>query len=178
MEKARPQVLDLCALSQGMAGLTANAGGFMAECASVCLEERGHSRGVGLRVSGKLRCTCDLNWLPVTEQMRRAHNDAEVATEHGAYAVAILLVLGHMGYEALEKSVKGTGFDYWVGDASTLPFQKKARLEVSGIRSGNAQDVAKRVKDKKAQTRKSDGEYPACVVVVEFGKPRAQVVLR
>jgi hypothetical protein len=39
-------------------------------------------------------------------------------------------------FTVIERSRKGTGFDYWLGsedEAGELPFQNKVRLEVSGI---------------------------------------------
>jgi len=176
--KGKSKNLDLDLLSRGMPGLTQAAGTFMAECASVCLEDRGHQPHVLLGVSGDFDISCPLLWSPTTKQMRSCHNDKEVATEYGAYGIAILLLLKQAGVEVLEKSVKGGGFDYWLGRSSPFPFQKKARLEVSGIREGDSTDLERRVKIKIEQTKKSDGKFPAYVVVVEFGSPRARVVKR
>lgn len=71
----------------------------------------------------------------------------------------------------IERSSKGTGFDYWLGTVDTMekiPFQNKVRLEVSGIRKGDDSRVKARVKQKKEQTKLSDGKYPAYTIVVEF----------
>ena len=83
----------------------------------------------------------------------------------------------------IERSVKGTGIDYWLGhEAEGPPFQHKARLEISGILSveGSYSDVekavSKRVRDKLKQTAdSSSGSLPAYVIVVEFGSPLGQV---
>lgn len=79
----------------------------------------------------------------------------------------------------MERSAKGTGIDYWLGDdAEGPPFQNKARLEVSGIlrAEGNVETVVSgRVRAKQRQTQRSSGTLPACVVVVEFGSPLAEV---
>ncbi|MCX5770926.1 MAG: hypothetical protein NTZ09_11730 [Candidatus Hydrogenedentes bacterium] len=178
MKEDKNTPLDLEVLTEGMGGLTPAMGEVMAECASVCLEERGHRSGILLRVSGAFAFSCRLRWPNTTEQMRRCHNDREVATENGAYGIAILLVRKETGYKALERSMKGGGFDYWVGKDAALPFQYKARLEVSGIRLGDERDLSAKVREKVEQTRKSDGKFPAYVVVVEFGSPKASVVKR
>ena len=54
-----------------------------------------------------------------------------------AVGVAILLAKSELGYSVMERSRKGTGFDYWIGDETELPFDRKARLEISGIRKGS-----------------------------------------
>ncbi len=76
----------------------------------------------------------------------------------------------------IERSRKGTGFDYWLGtqgSTATLPFDRMARLEVSGIRSkGNRSQINARVKQKTEQTRASDAQgLPAYIIVVEFSRP-------
>jgi len=78
----------------------------------------------------------------------------------------------------VERSKKGAGFDYWLGeknDGGPL-FQGKARLEVSGIRTGSESAVESRVKQKLRQTQPSDGTLPAIIIVVEFGSPQSVVV--
>ena len=99
-----------------------------------------------------------------------------MATEHGAYGIACLLILDLTGLTVIQRSRKGTGFDFWLGDDEELPFQNKARLEVSGIRQGDAARVAARVAQKKKQTGRSDGFLPAYVIVVDFGTPLARVI--
>jgi hypothetical protein len=49
---------------------------------------------------------------------------------------------------SIERSRKGTGFEYWLGTSETdeeLPFKNKVRLEVSGIRSGDSSRVKARL---------------------------------
>lgn len=97
----------------------------------------------------------------------------------GAYGIAFLLIRDLTGLGVIERSRKGTGFDYWLGHAGDdLPFQNKARLEVSGIRQGDAARQAARMSRKTKQTERSDGVLPAYVIVVEFGTPTALVVRR
>ncbi len=77
-------------------------------------------------------------------------------------------------YTVIERSRKGTGFDYWLStkdETDALPFQNKVRLEVSGIRRGNDSRVRARVKQKIEQTNPSDGVLPAYIIVIEFSRP-------
>ena len=87
--------------------------------------------------------------------------------EFGAVAVAILLVKREVGYSVIERSRKGTGFDYWIGEESELPFARKARLEVSGIRKGTTREVNARVNEKLKQIERSGDSPPGYVIVVE-----------
>jgi len=73
-------------------------------------------------------------------------------------------------------SRKSGGFDYWLGERGDPLFQKKARLEVSGILSGKRSDIRARIKQKREQTTASDHlSLPAYIIVVEFSTPTAQV---
>jgi len=116
----------------------------------------------------------------VTEQIKKTWNDTQEMTEYGASGVAILLILKLTKYTVIERSRKGTGFDYWLGDKnSLLPFQSSARLEVSGILKGDNTIFNSRVKQKLKQTFPTDStNLPAYVVVVEFGLPKAKMVTK
>jgi len=171
--------LDLNKLCNGMPGITPEIGATLAQAASVCFGDQQHSLGVEMVVGG-LRQTVQVYWPEPTEQAFRAWNDEQVTTEHGACGVAVLLIKSFTEYTVIERSRKGTGFDYWLGyqeEDAVLPFDKKARLEVSGIRKGTEQQVRSRVQTKLKQTNPSDGRgLPAYIAVVEFGTPRTEVV--
>ena len=168
-------MLDLNSLGKGLPAITPGFGMALAEAGGVCLESQNHSQGVQLRVRGYSNRCYPLDWPSITEQTRRCWNDQEVATEHGAMGIAVLLAQKETGYTVIRRSRKGTGFDYWMGDVSVYPFQNRARLEISGIREGNDQQVKARVQQKLKQTDRSDGALPAYVIVVEFGQPLAEV---
>jgi hypothetical protein len=148
----------------------------LAEAAAVCLAESEHQKGVRMTVSGDFTETFNLYWPDVTDDMRRFWGDVEVTTENGAYGIACLLIRRLTPFTVIERARKGRGFDYWLGYDGDLLFQKKARLEVSGIGKGSSREVARRVKIKLKQTERSDGALPAYIVVVEFGTPTSQVV--
>src|SRR4051812_4992081 len=81
-------------------------------------------------------------------------------------------------FHTLTQSRKGTGFDWWLAAEDNL-FQAAARLEVSGIMRGSARRVNGRLKDRMAQTERSDRSgLTAFIAVIEFGRPLAKVVRR
>jgi len=88
--------------------------------------------------------------------------------------LAILLALKLTDYTIIEKSARKNGFDYWLGQKGDILFQKKARLEISGIFKGAVKDVNARYKVKVKQTNQSDSlNLPAYVGIVEFSNPTA-----
>jgi len=151
----------------------------MAQAAVVCLDHQAHTSAVHLVVDGNFTATFSLSWSEeVTEAKRRFWNDLEDATQQGAYAVAILLIRALTGITVIERSRKGTGFDWWLGTEDNL-FQGKARLEVSGILRGTTRRINSRIKARMGQTRQSDHlALTSYVVVMEFGTPRSRVVQR
>ena len=80
----------------------------------------------------------------------------------------------------MERSRKGTGFDYWLGkkELDNTLLQDKARLEVSGIRKGNESLIDSRIKLKMKQTERSDNGLRAVIIVVEFSNPLAKVRIK
>lgn len=169
------QVLNLRSLAQGLPAITPAFGAAIAEAGAICLTDEAHESGVTLEVEGEFLATFKLDWQSITEQTRRCWNDEEYTTEQGAYAIAFLLILQLTNLTVIERSRKGTGFDYWLGSQSsnpTLPFQRMARLEVSGIRKGKRNQINARAKQKMEQTRASDLQgLPAYIIVIEFSRP-------
>ncbi len=174
-----PHTIELTSLECGRVGIPPAAGKSIAEAASVCLEERGHSSPTAMVIFGDYEIATDIAWTSPSNQAKRWWNDDQYATEHGAYCIAALLV-EHSGLEVVERSKKKTGFDFWLGPkgSQSVLFQNLTRLEVSGIRNGNGAEIESRVKQKINQTKVSDGELPAVIVVVEFGRPTAKMVIR
>ena len=170
--------LNLECLCAGMPAVTPAFGKALAEAGAVCLDEVGHQNGVELLVTGAHRAKFRLLWPEVTPQMKNCYNDLQDSTENGAYGVAFLLLKHFTDYTVIQRSRKGPGFDYWLGKEGNPLFQNAARLEVSGILKGTASKIASRVKQKLAQVTPSDGLSPAYIVVVEFGNPASQVVVK
>ena len=150
----------------------------MIEAMSVCFDSQNHNGHVTLKATGAFTDQYEVKYNAVTDQMRRSHNDSEVATENGAYGISILLIEKNTNYTAIEKSRKGTRFDYWLGAKDDLGslFERKARLEVSGIRQGTDADINARVNIKRQQIKRSNNPLPAFVSVVEFSAPKAKVI--
>ncbi len=171
------KAMSLAALAAGMPGLTAASGQTLAEAAAVCLESRKHQTGVRLPRAGMMREDLHVEWQPVDEQNRRCYADIQEATERGACGVAILVVKEATGLVVVERSKKGTGFDYWLGDKdhNGLPFEGVSRLEVSGILIGTQTQIDARMKQKKEQMKPTDQVAPGFVAIVEFGTPIARV---
>jgi len=173
------QSLSLHDLDKGQQpGISKGYGASLAEAATICLEERAHQTGVRLPVDGDFEEVFKVVWERSSSQMRACWADADFTTEQGAYGVAALLVPALTEMAIVSRSVRGTGFDFWIGrtdDAGPL-FQNQSRLEVSGIRKGDGRSIQTRVQAKLKQTCRSDGLLPALVVVVEFGEPRSRVV--
>lgn len=169
-------MIKLNDLAKGMPAITPAFGQYLAEAGAVCLESQGHSQGQTLAVRGAHDGRYALMWPHTTDQMLRCLSDPEVTTEHGAVGVAVMLTKKLLGYSVVQRSRKGTGFDYWLGEDERTPFQNKARLEISGIRRGDDAAIGARVRQKLSQTAPSDTTaLPAHVVVVEFSGPVAQV---
>lgn len=172
-------VLNLSELQKGLPAITPAFGAALAEAGAICLSEQGQQPGVALEVEGGFSRAFILLWPQVTEQMRRCWNDQDYTTEQGAYGVALLLIQRLTSFTVVERSRRGTGFDYWLGnvsDSAELPFEKSARLEVSGIRRGNRRQVRSRVTLKEAQVQAVDSLSPAYIAVIEFSQPLAWVV--
>jgi hypothetical protein len=176
MNKSLPKNLDLSLLSGGFPQIEASYCAALGSAAAVALEEEGHSSGVRMTINGDYSDQLAVLWTPVTDQARNTYADPDEATEFGACAIAFLLCRELLDFTIIQRSRRGTGFDYWIGQDGDLPFQNQARLEVSGIRKGTEGQISRRVRQKISQTTPSSGTFPAIVIVVEFSSPRTQVV--
>lgn len=133
-----PAPLTLEDLSEGFPHVPPECGIVHVQSAVLCLEGQGHHSGALLNVQGSFPTVFRLLWsMDVTEAMRRYWNDPDEASEQGAYALALLMLRSLTGLTVLERSRKGTGFDWWLASQDNL-FQAAARLEVSGIMRGSA----------------------------------------
>ncbi len=177
-------ILDLNDLGKGLPAITPSWGAAMAEAAAVCLSSEGHAPGVYLSTQGTPAQNYVLTWGPTPNpgQANLSWADTQEATEYGATALAVLLARAETGHTVVQRSRKGTGIDYWMGEENDgPPFQHKARLEISGIlhalgdQRAVRRAVAARVSQKVQQVWRSGTLPPAHVVVVEFGTPLAEM---
>ncbi|AFM14229.1 hypothetical protein [Turneriella parva] len=173
------KTLDLTLLSKGLPSLTPVMGQMLLEACSICLHAHNHANPAVLTVYGDIGDSYSVGYLRVTQQMQRTYADQDRATESAAEAVAIALITQETDYTVIERSMKKTGIDYWLGkkeDAKLPLFQNKARLEISGIFKGDRSKVDGRVKTKIAQVQQSANTgLPAYIVVTEFSSPISQV---
>lgn len=182
--KKRPIHISLDILKQGFPAISKAIGLYLAEGGAFCMERQGHESGVIFEISnGSKKVEARLSWSNIIDgQTERAWNDTQEATEYGATAIAIALLHYLSDYTVIERSFKGTGFDYWLGtgeyDENLVPFvQRKARLEISGIWKANFRNsLKKRLKQKIKQVEKANySDVPIVIVVVDFGAPKAKV---
>jgi len=169
--------INLNEICDGLPGLTVTSGRHLFEACVVCLTRSNHDyQGTEFSVSGDQEIVFTITWDNIFNiQLDRTWADQFYATEHGAVCLAILLALKLTNYTIIEKSARKNGFDYWLGQKDDILFQKKARLEISGIFVGNVADVNQRFRVKVRQTDQSDGlQIPAYVGIVEFSNPTAK----
>ncbi len=166
--------LDLDTLSKGIMGLTEEFGSFLLQACTICLDSQNHQSGVQmnlLTIQGNK--VLSLNWSSVVNnQIKRNWSDMQEATEYAATGVAIKLAEIESINNCVERSSKGTGFDYWLGEENDVGiFQRKERLEISGIlNESKTNTVANRVNAKIRQTNVSkETGLNVHICVVEFG---------
>ena len=162
---------DLQALPERCPALSEAFCRMIAEACAVCLEEQGHTPGVVMEVRGLADAESRVLWKSLAPGTSDTYADDEVATEHGAIAIALLTVRAMTDYTVVRRSMKGTGFDYWLSRVGALPYRHDARLEISGLRAADARRLQARIRQKARQTDRSDGTLPALIAVVEFSHP-------
>ena len=179
MRKPRKKCLELHrTLTGGMPGLEPFLGGTLANAAAVCLDKNRHTTGVELEVSGQYRRRIEVCWDGPTEQVRRSYADLQEATEFGAAGVAIAALNNFAGWVVMQRSRKGTGFDYWIAKKNERGgplFQGYSPLEVSGILTGDDTELLRRVQIKKVQISAAKPRQGK-VAVVEFSAPKSRIV--
>ncbi len=199
MHNSSPQLtmLDLGQLATAYnPGISAAIGAALEQAGAVCLDSQGHSPGDNLGVTGAIQRVFRLTWTRATPQALRGWNDPVEAVEDGAACIAVMLSNVLLEQLVILRSRRGTGFDYFLGDRNTANMSEaeeavttslapllideqvtvRGRLEVSGIMSGTDTQISGRVNQKLLQTDASDHlGIPAYVIVVEFGRPIAEV---
>lgn len=137
------------------------------------MENQRHVSGeTAIRIKGDVAAEHILYWPTVTDQVRRTWSDLQEATETGAEGIANLIARRELGYVTIERAALGTRIDRWLGHESDIPyFQRKARLEVSGILHDRGGEVERRMREKLDRLKLADSQLPAYVIVVEFSRP-------
>lgn len=176
--------LDLDKLKTGIPVISKKIGAFLAEAAAICLHMNGYKSGVKLKVEGDFIDTVKVKWNDdISDNVLNSWNDAREATEFGATALAILLLLQYTDFTYFIRAFQGTGIDYWLGKGEytgeVLPTSdRKGRLEISGILKQNkGNTINMRINQKKKQSKQTDNtELPVYIVVVEFSQPKAKII--
>lgn len=168
-------------------GVTKSQAGQHAEACLVCLDHHDHKTGVEFVVIlGNNQEISFLHWENIIDDhTRRSWKDLQEATEYGAVAIALLLVIHYTEYTIIERAVKGTGFDYWLlenelYDEDEIMPSGSARLEVSGLlHAQKDSQIQSRIKEKEKQTNSShETHLPAIIVIMEFSRPEAHMVYK
>lgn len=181
MKKIDSLQLSLNELEKGFPGINKIWGTFLCDASKACFDSQSHVSSVNLLLEGISNSSCKVTWTgEIDDQSRRSWNDSQEMTEYGACGIAVLLIINLTHYTVIQRSKKGTGFDYWLGfKDSEIPFQNSARLEISGILKEENSNFNSRVNQKLKQTFPTDDtKLPAYVVVVEFSKPKAKTVMK
>ena len=135
------RTINISDLNNGLPTITSSSGQNMAEAAVFCLQKNAH-------ISAECILNCvttvkkskndidksedfQLIWNTLDSRAETTYRDLQEATEYGAMALAVLLTIKLTNFTTVERSMKGSGIDYWVGDKEGYMFQKKARLEYS-----------------------------------------------
>lgn len=176
--------LDLDKLKTGIPVISKKIGAFLAEAAAVCLHLNGYKSGVELKVQGEIEETLIVEWNDkITDDVLSSWNDVKEATEFGATALAILILLEYSDFTHVIRAYQGTGIDYWLGisehTSDILPKDNiKGRLEISGIlKESKSNTLNMRISQKIKQAKKTDDtKLPVYIVVVEFSQPKAKII--
>lgn len=174
-----PRQLDVALITQSPDILLSRRfRSYLEEAARFCLDYNDHPNGQTLTVNGFCRRRFGLRWIALEQDVWNTYADTQEAVEYGAYGIAFLLVLALTRHSVTQRSAKGSGFDFWLGNRGDLGFQNSARLEISGILSGPSR-LASREAKKIAQSMRSDSSrLPAYVVIVEFSRPMSRITKR
>ncbi len=131
--------LSLESLCSGIPTLTNNKASYLKDACIWCLTTCKHPNGV------KIKCeVCDdsalynIKWNDDVDldAILRTYN-LDDAVEYGAEAIALLLIREKTSFTAIQRAVRTSGIDYWLGyknkNLNSLFSMADARLEISGI---------------------------------------------
>ena len=145
--------IQLSDIKQGTPGITPVEGANLYENCIVALHNSKHTSPVTIQMEGQRTEPFSLIWEDCfNDQLSRTYADEQSVTERAAVAVSTMLALSITGYTVIERSRKGTGFDYFLGDNQDPLFIPKARLEISGIMCETDSINRRRYKCLKAMT--------------------------
>jgi hypothetical protein len=151
-------------------GVTSAIGGTFFEAACVCLS-RHHEAPIQVDVVlNDITTSHPINFVkPDNRTLGAWANDIDT-TETGAYGVCLAAVEMAQSLVAVRRAETLTGADWYVAPIGDIPedLEDCFRLEVSGVDTGDRSVVARRLKQKVAQTKKGASNVPAIASVVGF----------
>jgi hypothetical protein len=162
--------ITLDGLHERHPGLTEALGETYCEAASVCIS-RHHQPPVTLKLQrGAASETRRLDYLAPDTRVINAHANEIDATEAAAYGVSLAAVEAVSGLVAVRRAETLSGADWYVAPSGVQAedLEDCIRLEVSGINGGSSNDVARRLREKVAQTARGKSNLPAMAAVVGF----------
>lgn len=151
-----------------------------AEAAAVCLDFHNHTQKMELTITGDIIGNLKIEWEKSTLQIKNSWNDLPEATEAAATCLALWVVEKFTDLKVVGRSQKKTGIDYWLGKKTDdFPFQKTARLEISGLLQGSIGRVNQRLKEKVKQVEKSNAvNLPVYIIIIEFSQVLSKTVVK
>lgn len=173
--------LNLYELSKKAIGVSDTFGKFLGEAAHVCLELQGHKSGVQINVLGLYKENLILEWdKELEEETFLSWKDVKEATEYGATAIALLLMLHFEDYNFIERLPQFGIGDYVLEKRAFKSKQakKETHLEISGIfKVTNTNTLDIRINQKEKQlSKKQTTTLNVLIAVVEFSKPAAKII--
>ncbi|MBR4273786.1 MAG: hypothetical protein IKQ30_13235 [Bacteroidales bacterium] len=168
--------LELSDILKGLPGISSVEGANLHENCVVELHRHNHSSPTTLQLSGKRDVDVSLVWTDSFDDvLDRTYADRQCSIERSAVCISVLLALKLTDYTVIERSRKGTGFDYMLGYKDDFFYTPKARLEISGISEEKRSNTLKaRFEQKSRQTDISDSSnMPAYISIVELKTPQA-----
>lgn len=170
---------NLKAVADGLSLVQCN---YYSEACAVAFQKNSHVSETKLTVDGIYKGSFQIAWEKVATLTGWQDND--VVAENAAIAVACFLITEVTEYTIVRQSIKGTGFDYWLGYKKEHPkFDPNnfllARLEISGIFQGTSGELNGRVQKKLKQVdRSAKMKLPAFIAVTEFGNCKSYVATK
>lgn len=172
-------VLNVDDLTTDIPALTRSFAGLMQEAIAMCMREHNHLPGVScdLRDFATVLARAEVVWTnEFTDRIAKAFGSTANAAELAGEGMAILTIIAMTDYTIVERSIKGSGVDFWLGhieDTTEKTIQRAARMEVKGrtrIESDGRIHSAVRA-GMKQTTRSAATKLPVCVVLTEFSRP-------
>jgi hypothetical protein len=153
-------------------GLSAAVVGAMVEAGATCLARHGGPPTELPVTDGELHMVVSLQWSEPDAAARRAWADTARATEWGAEAVAVLAADRVRGLVVVDRAMRGSRVDFYLGRPGDVSLERAAALEVAGIDVGGIESL---LAQKVRQAAMNPDRLPAIAAAVRFHDPRVML---